>query len=198
MNTKQIIGMLGAIITIVGCFLPIATVPIIGGINYMFPPGHSIGDGVFVAGIAVFGLIAALAGSSGGLLIASILGGLVFGNTVANFSDILQSSEDEGGLAGAFISTISLGPGAAAIAVGLVLMFVASFLPKPAPTIDDTKKMRCPSCAELIQAQARKCRFCGEVLERIPPSLEIHSPSNKDAAEDNKAAEDAVEPRQTE
>jgi len=75
MNAKQIIGLIGSILVIAGCFLPIIRVPIIGGISYVLPPGGNLGDGVFVALLALLGLFAAIRQGSGLLLFSAVGGG---------------------------------------------------------------------------------------------------------------------------
>jgi hypothetical protein len=62
------------------------------------------------------------------------------------------------------MSTTSLGAGAAAISVGLILMFVSSLVPNPKVVAEASSLVKCPSCAEMIQVEAKKCRFCGEEL----------------------------------
>jgi hypothetical protein len=161
LNAKQIVGLIGAIIVIAGCFLPIANVPIVGGINYMFPPGGKMGDGVIVAGLAVLGLLGAIRGGSLLLLLASVGGALIFGNTMSNLHGVLKEASETGGLAGAMMSTVGIGPGAAAISVGLLLMFVSAAMPGAKAAPQSPELVPCPSCAEKIQPLAKKCRFCG-------------------------------------
>jgi hypothetical protein len=36
-------------------------------------------------------------------------------------------------------------------------------------TPPEPAKKRCPFCAELILAEAKKCRFCGEFLDKPEP-----------------------------
>ena len=165
MNSNQIIGLIGSTIVIVGCFLPIANVPILGGINYMFPPGGEIGDGVFVAGLAILGMLGAVRGGSLLTLVSSVLGALIFGYTISNLMEIYADAEETGGLAGLMMSTVGLGSGAAAIAVGLVLMFISSLLPKPAESNAGSRRVKCPACAELVQPDAIVCRYCGNDIE---------------------------------
>ena len=126
MNSKQIVGVAGAILVIVGCFMPFVNIPLIGGISYAFPPGKSMGDGVIVAALALLGLLGALRGGSLLLLLGSVLGGLVFGYSLYNISGALNKSREAGGLEGAFMSASGLGVGVAAIGIGLLLMFVSS------------------------------------------------------------------------
>lgn len=58
---KKMIALLGAVLLIVGSFLPIANLPILGSINLTMP-GGSVGDGVFVIALAVIAAVLALMG----------------------------------------------------------------------------------------------------------------------------------------
>ena len=130
MNGKQIVGLIGSVIAIIGCFMPIATFPVVGGINYMFPPDGGIGDGVIVAALVTLGLLGAVRGGSILMFLCTTLAGIVFGNTIYNLSGAISDIQASDELMGAFMTSASIGHGAAAIFLGLVLMLVSSFMPK--------------------------------------------------------------------
>ncbi len=169
MNAKQIIGLIGSILVIAGCFLPIIRVPIIGGISYVLPPGGNLGDGVFVALLALLGLFAAIRQGSGLLLFSAVGGGAILAYSLVNFSNLLSSAQDETtGLAGAFMSAVGLDMGVGVISTGLVLMLVSSAMPKVAAVVEPVGKLKkCPFCAERVKNQAVVCKHCGRDL---PPT----------------------------
>ena len=128
MSTKQIVGIIGASVVFVGCFLPIATLPIVGSFSYLFSPRGGLGDGILVAALALVGLFAAVRGKSTLLLIASVFAAIVLGATVFRLSGILNEFQSEDGLAGAILSTVRIGSGVAVMTLGLVAMFVAALM----------------------------------------------------------------------
>jgi len=127
-HSHKYIGIAGSIITLIGCFMPIANLPIVGGVSYIFPPGRGIGDGVFVAVLALVGLVGAIRRGRILLFIASSLGAILLLSTIIGLTDILNDTISEGGLAGVLFSTISLGPAVIVISIGLVTMFVSAIM----------------------------------------------------------------------
>lgn len=58
---KKFIVLVGVVALIAGVFLPVVTVPVVGSINLLQPPGGGMGDGIFILGFAVLaGLLAIL------------------------------------------------------------------------------------------------------------------------------------------
>jgi len=171
MNSKQITGLIGSVLVIAGCFLPIIHVPFIGGISYILPPGGEIGDGVFVAAFALLGLVAAIRQGDGVLLFATIFAGAIFAYSMSTFIDLLSSTSAESdGLAGALMSAVGLDVGAAAITIGLILMLVGSMMRKQVKDDDDEADRQCPYCAEMIRDEAVICKHCGSEVATVAAS----------------------------
>lgn len=99
MKTKQLLGLIGAIILFVGVFAPIVSVPIMGNMNY-FQNGK--GDGIIVLILAVASLTLVLTKNYKGLWFtgAGSLSGMLF--TFVNFQSKMSEmkSQMESQLAG--------------------------------------------------------------------------------------------------
>ena len=60
---KKMVVLIGVVVTIVGLFLPIVSLPIVGSANLLMPGGN-IGDGIFVLVFAVIAGVLALVGQT--------------------------------------------------------------------------------------------------------------------------------------
>lgn len=60
---KKVIVLVGAVVTLVGLFLPIVDAPIIGSVNLLLP-GGGIGDGVFVLVFVIIAGVLAMLGKA--------------------------------------------------------------------------------------------------------------------------------------
>ncbi len=60
---KKLLALIGAALLIVGVFLPVVSLPIIGSMNLLMPGGN-VGDGIFVVCLAAIAAGLALAGKT--------------------------------------------------------------------------------------------------------------------------------------
>ena len=73
----------------------------------------------------------------------------------------IWSRSKGGSFGGGFTYALFLTPLIAGLIVGLSAPVVEELEQR---ALDSGKMKKCPSCGEVVRAEARKCRFCGDAL----------------------------------
>ena len=132
-SLSQILGIIGAIILIVGVFAPLINMPIIGSINYFH---NGKGDGIFVLALGIISLVLVLVKQYKWLWITGLgsLGLLAF--TFFQFQTRISQMKAEmeinlagnpfRGLADAAMQSVQIQWGFALLAVGAVLLIISA------------------------------------------------------------------------
>ena len=182
MDRRQVLGVAGAATLFVGVFLPIVSLPIVGAQNY-FQNGR--GDGTILLFIAGVALLATLAKRFAWVSIAGIVSLALLAYTFIAFRSRIaemRAAMDRDladnpfkGIGEAMMQSVQLQWGWAVLVVGALLLCAAG-VGKAAPdrqTVSASEATRkCPECAERILADARKCRYCGSMVNpsrTLPP-----------------------------
>lgn len=132
MNNKQKAAISGSALLIVGVFLPILSVPILGSIDY-FRGGE--GDGVVILALGIVSLVLALTKKYKGLIVTSALSIGMLGFTLVNFYLKMSEMKAEyaktmgdnpfAGLGQMAMETIKLEWGWVVLIAGVVLLGVS-------------------------------------------------------------------------
>lgn len=135
MENKQKLAIAGSMMLIVGVFLPILSMPIVGSIDY-FRGGE--GDGVIVLGLGIVSLVLAIAKKYKALLLTSALSIAVLVFTLAHFyykmselkSEYVKEMEGNpfAGLGQLAMETIKLDWGWVPLISGAVLIGVSAVM----------------------------------------------------------------------
>jgi len=135
-ETKRTLGFIGSLLLIVGVFMPIIRIPIVGYLDY-FQGGR--GDGVLVLLLGVLSLILILLGRYGGLWFTGVISLLTMGITLINFhsNTVLLRKRMESeladnpfrGLAIAALDSIHLQWGWLVMFVGVGLLLASAAIP---------------------------------------------------------------------
>ena len=140
MPTKSVLGILGSVLLFLGVFLPIISVPIVGGINY-FRNGR--GDGVIILVLAVASLLITLRKTYRALWVTGFasLGILAFTfiHLQVRMSQAKSQMESEladnpfRGIADIAMESVQMQWGWAVLVIGAVLLIAAAAM-KEQPT----------------------------------------------------------------
>lgn len=128
-----ILGLIGAIVMGAGSFLPFVKIPIVGSITYF---NNGQGDGVIVLGLALVAIAAILLRLYVLAGIGGVIAGALLGYTAWNMIVVISSLQETiktdladnpfAGIAESLLSSIQIEFGVYAIAIGVVLVIVAS------------------------------------------------------------------------
>jgi len=138
MNSKQIVSLVGSVILLIGCFMPIANNFIDSNVGYMFSPDAFAG-GVALVVMAALGIYGAFRENTVFLLVGTCLGALVFVATLLTVSGVLGETEDFAELS---LSSISFKYGSGVIMAGLLIMLGSSLMVRPVTAKHTVKKRR--------------------------------------------------------
>ena len=138
MDSKQIVGLIGSIVVLIGCCMPIANNFIDSYVGYAFSPG-AVPAGVALVAIGALGIYGSYLRSSVLLVVAATLGSLAFIFTLMIASGLLGEVEDFAELS---INSISFRSGAAIIPAGLLIMLGSSLMVSGTAVKPGTKKHR--------------------------------------------------------
>ena len=135
MKTNQTLSIIGAALLLIGCFLPLINAPIFGSLSYVL---NGMGDGIFVALLAVVGLVLAfcnrtVSASITGWLSLGIMGFTLFNLTSRMSAIRTQMTHDLAdnpfrGLAEGFTNSITFGVAWPVLFIGAVLLIAAGFM----------------------------------------------------------------------
>ena len=124
MSKKQILGLVGSIILILGVFMPLISMPIMGSLNYI---QNGKGDGLFILLLAVVSLILVVLKKYKGLWFTGFGSLAIMAYTFINLQIWISESQRE--LAGnlfAGLATVQLQWGWAVLTIGAVLIIASA------------------------------------------------------------------------
>ncbi len=135
------------------------------GSAYLLRRGAASVSRVFTRG-ALLGAAEWLAVGAAGV----IMSGRAVATTAAGQSEAGQAGAAIGGGIAAMITG---GLSITMAVVCLIVFAVAHFTGREMADKSGTPTKKCPECAEMVQAEARKCKHCGAALTPTPPTTAI-------------------------
>jgi hypothetical protein len=125
-NKKSLISVGGGAAILFGCFLPVMHVPLLGSISYMVADGKLVA--ILGGLIILFALFKRLGFAAIAAIGVALMAGYDFCNMLAKFSN----PDTDNAIAKAFVQAVSPGEAWAVIALGVVAVIAALFVPEPA------------------------------------------------------------------
>jgi hypothetical protein len=132
---QQLVGFGGAILLLIGVFLPVISAPIVGAISLI---NNGQGDGSVILILAIITIILVFVNKVELLWIPAGLSGLILVLDFYHMSSRISRMKEEmtsqmqgnmfGGLAEAMMSTVQLQYGWVVLAIGCVLLILAPFI----------------------------------------------------------------------
>jgi hypothetical protein len=170
-DLRKALGLAGSAILMIGVFMPIVSMPMVGTMTY-FKNGE--GDGSVVLALGAISLLLVLANRLRLLAVTGVLSlailGYTFYNVQTRIAEMRANMERDlagnpfAGLARGMMEGVQLQWGWALLVAGAGLVLAASALPATA------QRVKCPHCAELIQPEANICKHCKRDVVRIEPA----------------------------
>ena len=151
-DTKKIVGVIGLILAIVGCFLPFASVSFIGTINV----NYLNGDGKIILILLIIGALFFIFNIRGVTATACVISLMIVGYDVYQLYNVINKYE--------YGSLASLGIGPILIIIGCVAAIFGCVTEKKEKveleeTIVNIKF--CPSCGTELNYDSKYCDNCG-------------------------------------
>lgn len=93
-----------------------------------------------------------------------VLSGKAVSNTIGAAGTQDGAEAAGAAIGGGLMATIAGGVSVAMAVVCLIVFAIAHFAGREMADTTSTPTKRCPDCAEMVQAEARKCKHCGATL----------------------------------
>jgi hypothetical protein len=126
---EYIIGVIGCIFLVIGCFTPLVSMPLFGSINYFH---NGSGDGVFILILVAISLLLLFASKySKALHLTGFLAFCLIAYSFLNISNAVDELKSQNfGIFNFLSSTVQLEYGWMFLVLGSIMVFIAPFLKK--------------------------------------------------------------------
>ena len=151
-ETKKIVGIIGLILAIIGCFLPFASVSFIGTINV----NYLHGDGKIILILLIIGALFFALNVRGITATGCVISLMIVGYDTYQLYNLISENE--------YGSLASLGIGPILIIIGCVATIFGCITEKEKKvelkeTVENIKF--CPSCGTELNCDSKYCDKCG-------------------------------------